>query len=496
MRIYNPGTMTRLLALIGFVALSALGDHDVIDITADFDNAIKKHDVTLVKFYAPWCGHCKNLAPEFEKASVVLKKNDPPVSLADVDCTSDAGKHVCSKYGVSGYPTLKIFRNGEVSQDYNGPRKADGIIKFMKAQVGPSSKEISTEEKLEALSSNETIVFGVFTEKDSALHKAFIKVADKNREQYMFVHTHAPALAETEKLSNDVVLIRAKKFYNIFESSKVVYDGPPDTLALESFVKKSYFGLVGHRTKDNYQNFETPLLVAYYDVDYEKNPKGTNYWRNRIMKAVVEFSGKLTFAVSNKEEFAGELDEYNLKESDKPMIGIRNKEREKFRMDYNFTVENLKKFVKDYFSKKLTPYLKSEDVPNSNDGPVKVAVAKNFDELVMQSDKDVLLEFYAPWCGHCQKLAPTYEEVGQAMEGEDVLVVKMDATANDVPAAFEVKGFPTLYWVPKNNKANPVRYDEGREAKDFIKYIAKHATDELKNYNRLGDRKKDAKSEL
>lgn len=49
--------------------------------------------------------------------------NDPPIALVKVDCT-EAGKDTCGKFGVTGYPTLKIFRGGEVSQDYNGPREA------------------------------------------------------------------------------------------------------------------------------------------------------------------------------------------------------------------------------------------------------------------------------------------------------------------------------------------------------------------------------------
>jgi thiol-disulfide isomerase/thioredoxin len=50
----------------------------------------------------------------------------------------------------------------------------------------------------------------------------------------------------------------------------------------------------------------------------------------------------------------------------------------------------------------LEPYVKSEPIPEKNDGGVKIAVAKNFDEVV-QKDKDILIEFYAPWCGHCKK---------------------------------------------------------------------------------------------
>jgi protein disulfide-isomerase A3 len=63
------------------------------------------------------------MKPEFSKAAEMMRTDDPPIVLAKVDCT-EAGKETCTKFSVSGYPTLKIFRNGEVSQEYNGPREA------------------------------------------------------------------------------------------------------------------------------------------------------------------------------------------------------------------------------------------------------------------------------------------------------------------------------------------------------------------------------------
>lgn len=65
----------------------------------------------------------QQLKPEYAQAAEMMRTDDPPVAFAKVDCT-EAGKEICSKHSVSGYPTLKIFRNGEVSQDYNGPREA------------------------------------------------------------------------------------------------------------------------------------------------------------------------------------------------------------------------------------------------------------------------------------------------------------------------------------------------------------------------------------
>ena len=106
-----------------------------------------------------------------------------------------------------------------------------------------------------------------------------------------------------------------------------------------------------------------------------------------------------------------------------------------------FDMKTFESFLNDYEAGKLVPYLKSEPVPETQ-GAVKVAVAKNFDELVTQNTKDVLIEFYAPWCGHCKKLAPTYDELGEKMADEEVEIVKMDATANDVPAGFSATAYP------------------------------------------------------
>jgi len=134
------------------------------------------------------CGHCKRLKPEFDKAGDLLKGNDPPISLAKVDCT-EAGKDTCNQFSVTGYPTLKIFRNGEVSQDYNGPREAAGIVKYMQSQVGPSSKELKTVADLDKfLDKNDVGVVGCF-EKDSDLKSAYLKVADKLREKVRFAHS-------------------------------------------------------------------------------------------------------------------------------------------------------------------------------------------------------------------------------------------------------------------------------------------------------------------
>jgi len=88
-----------------------------------------------------------------------------------------------------------------------------------------------------------------------------------------------------------------------------------------------------------------------------------------------------------------------------------------------------------------------------------------------------------------KKLAPTYDELGEKMAGEKVDIVKMDATANDVPSGWDVRGFPTLFWLPSDTK-KPVPYNGGRELDDFVKYIAEKATTELNGFDRKGNAKK------
>ncbi|XP_047117326.1 protein disulfide-isomerase A3 [Schistocerca piceifrons] len=483
--------MLRYLLLLALACAVLATEEDVLELTdEDFSTRVQEHETMLVMFYAPWCGHCKKLKPEYAKAAGIIKDNDPPVTLAKVDCT-EAGKETCNKFSVTGYPTLKIFRNGELSQDYSGPREAAGIVKYLKAQVGPSSKDLLSEEAFEDFISKDDVAVVGFFEKESDLKLAFLKVADKLREKVRFGHTSNRDLLK-KGVSDGIVLYRPKHLHNKFEPDTVTYDGEAKKENIESWINREYHGLVGHRQRDNTQDFKNPLVVAYYGVDYVKNPKGTNYWRNRILKVAKSFASVFNFAISAKDDFQHELNEFGFDyvKGDKPVIFARNAKNQKFVLTDDFSMETFEKFLNNLKDDKLEPYLKSEPIPEDNDGPVKIAVAKNFDEIVTNNGQDTLIEFYAPWCGHCKKLAPVYDELGEKMKGEDVAIVKMDASNNDVPEPYEVRGFPTLYWASKDGKSNPVRYDGGRELDDFIKYIARQATNELKGWDRKGKTKK------
>ena len=77
--------------------------------------------VHFIKFYAPWCGHCKKLAPVWSELADELKHNKQ-VSIGQVDCTQ--AQDLCKKLEVTGYPTLKSFHAGESHAQFRGEWQA------------------------------------------------------------------------------------------------------------------------------------------------------------------------------------------------------------------------------------------------------------------------------------------------------------------------------------------------------------------------------------
>ncbi|ORX77589.1 hypothetical protein BCR32DRAFT_235643 [Anaeromyces robustus] len=98
----------------------------------------------------------------------------------------------------------------------------------------------------------------------------------------------------------------------------------------------------------------------------------------------------------------------------------------------------------------------------------------NFDEVVGDPKNHVMVLFYAPWCGHCKKLAPTYEKVAKDFHKEkNIIIARVDAIANDdLNTRYRIGEFPTVYFFEANKRnENPVFYDEGRDEISFIRYL-------------------------
>ncbi|CAF4356101.1 unnamed protein product, partial [Adineta steineri] len=127
-----------------------------------------------------------------------------------VDCTVET--KVCGKYGVSGYPTLKIFKNGEVSEDYNGPREADGIVSTMRSKAGPSYRVLESLADYEKfLEHNDHSIIGYFDSDSHTLKNDLVKVADQLSEKFRFAYTTAKDVLEKVGQTNKILVHQPKR---------------------------------------------------------------------------------------------------------------------------------------------------------------------------------------------------------------------------------------------------------------------------------------------
>lgn len=111
-------------------------NNEVMHLTSEtFNDYTKADESTLVMFYAPWCGHCKKMKPEYEKAAAQMKLEKIKGSLAAVDATKDA--QLAKRFNVKGYPTIKYFRFGEFIWDTPQLRESNAILNFMKDPKEP-----------------------------------------------------------------------------------------------------------------------------------------------------------------------------------------------------------------------------------------------------------------------------------------------------------------------------------------------------------------------
>ncbi|XP_034416673.1 protein disulfide-isomerase A4 isoform X1 [Cyclopterus lumpus] len=451
----------------------------------NFDETVNNANIILVEFYAPWCGHCKTLAPEYEKAAKELSQRSPPIPLAKVDSTVE--NEIAARFEVTGYPTIKIFRKGKVF-DYNGPREQRGIVEFMEEQAGPPSLQIQAVKQVQELikDGDDAVIVGVFSSEQDAAYEIYSEACNALREDFNFRHTFNSEVAKLLKASpGQIVMAQPERFGSKYETASHTLAVKDSTLVSEvqEFFKKHAIPLVGHRKPSNDAKRYTkrPLVIVYYGVDFSFDyRKATQFWRSKVLEVAKDFP-EYTFAIGDEEDYAEELKGLGLSDSGEEVnVAILADEDKKFAMEpEEFDSDVLREFVLAFKKGKLKPIIKSQPVPKNNKGPVKVVVGKTFEEIVMDKEKDVLIEFYAPWCGHCKKLDPDYLALGKKYKGEKNLVIaKMDATANDVPnKRYKTEGFPTIYFAPSNNKQNPIKFEGGdRTVEGFSKFLEEHST--------------------
>lgn len=454
-----------MLAAVASLTTAAVEVEDGVYVLGDdtFADFVKENEFVLAEFYAPWCGHCKALAPEYAQAAKELAETN--VKLAKVDATVHT--QIASQYDVKGYPTLKFFRSGNAG-DYGGGRKAPEIVNWLTKKTGPAATTIETVDALNTLKeAKEVLVVGVFDDVEGAAAKTFLTVAAGIDDVSFGITSNADVRAELKAEGDAVVLLKK------FDEGRNDFEGDLAEASLKEFISGNSLPIVmafnpANQPKIFGGDIKTHMLLFVTPEEYKEKLQ-TCY-----EDAARQFKGKAIFiTVDPAADSSAQVMNYFKVEKSPTAMRLINMDGDmlKFVPEGDITCETFAPFMKKFLDGELEPHLNSEEVPSDWDAePVKVLVGKNFHEVAFDEKKDVFVEFYAPWCGHCKSLAPIWEELAEGYENNDkVVIAKMDSTANEVKEV-SVKGFPTLKFFPAGSK-DILDYEGARTLEALKEYV-------------------------
>ncbi|KAJ8616007.1 hypothetical protein MRB53_035379 [Persea americana] len=450
-----------------------IDEKDVVVLTeGNFSDFLEKNRYVMVEFYAPWCGHCQALAPEYAAAATELKGE---AVLAKVDATEE--NDLAQQYDVQGFPTVLFFVDG-VHKPYPGQRNKDSIVTWIKKKTGPGIHNVTTTEDAERILTSENKLVLGFLESLVGPESQELAAASRLEDDVSFYQTASPDVAKLfhiDPKAKRPALVMLKK-----EDEKIsLFDGQFTKSAIVDFAFANKLPLVTTFSRENAPMiFESPIKKQIL-LFATKN--GSEKVLPVFFESAKHFKGKLIFVYveMDNEDVGKPVSDYFGVTGDGPKVlaYTGNDDSKKFFLVGEVTVDSIKAFGEGFLEDKLKPFYKSDPIPETNDGDVKIIVGDNFEEIVLDESKDVLLEIYAPWCGHCQALEPIYNKLAKHLRGIDSLVIaKMDGTTNEHPRA-KSDGFPTLLFFPAGNKSfDPLTVDTDRTVVAFYKFIKKHAS--------------------
>jgi protein disulfide isomerase len=464
------GIVLTSLAFLSTAYLS--GAEEVLTLTTKiWDQHLKDNKQTLVEFYAPWCGHCKKLAPEFERAAVELKGT---VALGKVDATEE--KDLASKYNIKGFPTLVWFEDAKETE-YDGGRTSDTIVEWVKSMTGPAV--IETSSPAEPVADKPRVVL----QADSLL-AGFEAAAKANRRKAAWYFTKTAGASK-------VVL------QHLGEEPTELTGGSYDQDKISSFVTDNalpLFGKLDGDTFDRYMEAGKGLVWSLFPPEEGGISDVATKHRPMMAQVAKKVKGRYFVTFTDVDKFKEAVDSM-LGVAEFPAIAVQKKagDKKKFVYTGEMTEQAISQFIADVDAGKVEPKLKSEPIPVSNDEPVRVVVGSTLQSEVFDQSKDVMLEVYAPWCGHCKKLDPEYVKLAKKVKKEEITdllaIAKIDGTSNDSPVdSIEWSGFPAIFYV-KAGSSEPLTYDGERTAKGLWKYIKKHHSKAQEIRERLERRK-------
>ena len=445
---------------------------EVLVLTEDtFQAAIDSHEFILVDFYASWCPPCQRLAPVYTQAAAALAGKGSAIKLAKVD--AEAEQALAERFEIEGFPTLKYFRSGEPIE-YEGGRTEEAIVAWVERKSGPAAAPLTSVEEAEAfLSGKDAAVVGFFPDQSSEAATAYCRAAGAV-DEIPFAITSSQEVADHYKMDIDtVVLIKSSDSGHVVLSEAITEEAVKKFVLIESLpLVLRWSQEIAGKMFDGHVKSHLLVLLSEKSETYDAEIE--------MLKAVAtDAKGKMLVVtvITDDTEDDGHtriMRMLDIKESELPTFrAIKlGEDLEKYiPEDPSITAENVKNFVAKFLAGELKPHLKTEEVPEDWDKKgTKVLVGRNFQEVAMDTEKNVLVDFYADWCPPCQKLAPTIEELGERFADHPrVIIAKMDACANEV-AEVKISSYPTIKLV-KAGTNQIIDFDGDRTLEGFVNFL-------------------------
>ncbi|KAL2893571.1 Protein disulfide-isomerase 5-2 [Bienertia sinuspersici] len=286
-------------------------DGKVIDLDeSNFDSAISSFDFVFVDFHAPWCGHCKRLSPELDAAAAVLAELDNPIVIAKVN--ADKYRRLGDKYEIDGFPTLKLFMHG-VPVDYNGPRKADLLVRFLKKFVAPDvtilDSDTAINNFIEAAGTHFPIYIG-FGMNESVISELAIKY--KRRAWFSVAKDFSDSIMESYDFDKVPALVSV---YPTYDERNIFY-GPFDDQFLEDFIKQNLLPLclpINPDTLKLLKDEERKIVLTFVEDETDDKTKRLV----KLLKAAASANREYLFGYVGLQQFQDFVEPFEISQKTK-----------------------------------------------------------------------------------------------------------------------------------------------------------------------------------
>ncbi|XP_059456898.1 protein disulfide isomerase-like 1-6 [Corylus avellana] len=432
---------------------------------------IDGNEFVLVLGYAPWCARSAELMPQFAEAATSLKELGSSLLMAKLD--ADRYPKAASLLEIKGFPTLLLFVNG-TSQAYTGGFSAEEIVTWARKKTGvPVIRIRSVAEAEEILKKYHTFVTGLFKKFEGPDYEEFVKAAiSDNGIQFIEV-------SDTDVAKVLVPAIKdTNNFIGIVKSEPERYTPYEGTFKMDKileFLDCNKFPLVTKLTELNSARvYSSPIklqVIVFAEADDFKN------LLEPLQEVARKFKSKIMFIyidITDENLAKPFLTLFGLEEAENTVVtAFNNRISSKFLLQSDLIPANIEEFCSRLLDGTLSPYFKSQPIPDNSDSTIQIIVGKTFDDLVLSSPKNVLLEVHTPWCINCETTSKHVEKLAKHFKSLDNLVfARIDASANEHPK-LQVDDYPTLFFYPASDKANPIKLSTKSSLKDLAGSINK-----------------------